>query len=129
MEKLRKIVSLGLLLLLPLLGGVCAISSNYVEVSASSETSTNVIYSSVPDMKSWVIIVIILVNLVGLVVLSYLLLFFAFNKWTKKGDKLIRVVELKRKNKKVKLMTTSFNIINRDETEVFDSKEETTKIE
>ncbi len=129
MKKLRKIVSLGLLLILPLLGGVCAISSNYVEVSANSETSTNVVYSSVPDMKSWVIILLILVNLAGLVILSYLLLFFAFNKWTKKGEKYIRVVELKRKNKKVKLMTTSFNIINRDETEVFDSKEETTKIE
>lgn len=129
MKKLRKIVSLGLLLILPLLGGVCAISSNYVEVSANSETSSNVVYSSVPDMKSWVIIVIILINLVGLAVLSYLLLFFAFNKWTKKDGKLIRVVELKRKNKKVKLMTTSFNIIRRDETEVFDSKEETTKIE
>ena len=129
MKKLRKIVPLGLLLLLPLLGGVCAISSNYVEVSANSETSSNVVYSSVSDMKSWVIIVLILINLVGLLVLSYLLLFFAFNKWTKKGDKLIRVVELKRKNKKVKLMTTSFNIIRRDETEVFDSKEETTKIE
>ena len=129
MKKLRKIVSLGLLLILPLLGGVCAIGSNYVEVSANSETSTNVVYSSVPDMKSWVIIIIILINLVGLLVLSYLLLFFAFNKWTKKDGKLIRVVELKRKNKKVKLMTTSFNIIRRDETEVFDSKEETTKIE
>ncbi len=129
MKKLRKIVSLGLLLILPLLGGVCAISSNYVEVSANSETSSNVVYSSASDIKSWVIIVIILVNLVGLVVLSYLLLFFAFNKWTKKGDKLIRVVELKRNNKKVKLMTTSFSIINRDETEVFDSREETTKIE
>lgn len=50
MKKLRKIVSLGLLLLLPLLGGVCAISSNYVEVSANSETSSNVVYSR--DRKS-----------------------------------------------------------------------------
>ena len=83
MKKLRKIVSLGLLLILPLLGGVCAISSNYVEVSANSETSSNVVYSSVQGLESWVIIVIILINLVGLAVLSYLLLFFVFIKWTK----------------------------------------------
>ena len=57
-----------------------------------------------------------------LLVLIYFLMFFAFNKWIKKDNKLVRAVKVGKKNDKIKLMLMSFRIEYRDESEVYKSK-------
>ncbi len=62
-----------------------------------------------------------------LIAIIYVLMMFVFNKWIKKEDKAVRAFKLGKKDNKVRLLVMPFKFEYRDETEVFNKKEDALK--
>ena len=78
-------------------------------------------------LPGWAIALIVIGGVILLACLAYVLLFFVFNKWINKKNKAVRVIKLGKKDDKIKLLTMSFRFEYRNESEVYNSKNEALK--
>ena len=91
----------------------------------AAEGDNGFVYTS--GLPGWAIALIIVGSILLLCLLCFFLLFFVFNKWIKKDDKAIRAVKFGKKDNKVRLLVMSFRLEYREETEVFNTKQEALK--
>ena len=76
------------------------------------------------NFPGWGIALIIICVVILLACLCYLFLFYALNKWIREGDKALRAFVISKKDGRAKVMVMPFKFMYRDESEVFNSKEE-----
>ena len=97
------------------------------EVSKLSEMA---FVNKVPSkgLAGWAIALIIIGSILLLASLAYVVLFFVLNKWIRKEDNAIRAFKIGKKDDQVRLITYLFAIVYREESEVYDSKEEALQV-
>ena len=97
------------------------ISDQYNDLVAKEEA-----YHKLESDHNRNLIIIIVASSVGgllvLLILIYLMMFFVFNKWVIENDKNIRVIQLSKKDEKVKLLTKSFKVIYKEKSQISKKK-------
>ena len=96
-----------------------ALVTNYDSLLQAEKTYDELTH---PVNYSLIISLSVVGGVIVLLALTYILMFFAFNKFIKVDDKTYRAIKLGKKDDKIKFLTSSFKVRYADESNVYKSK-------